>query len=177
MPSPVKPDRLRKLLFGSEDESTFAVLDGASVPDLLPALVQAKEEWACLYRGALDPDLAEVAPYLVKLREKSELTDWILTEGWGNHWGVFAITQVGLEALRRHLRRFLRVKDPDGNVLYFRYYDPRVLPVYLPTCHRTEISYIFGPIRRFILEDQVPGRAVVLEHDSKRVKPRFEPLI
>src|SRR5262245_13928828 len=100
----VNREQLHQLLFSQEDISTYAVLDGASVPDLLPKLSEAKEECACLYRGELEPDMAEVAPYLVKLRAESPFTDWVLSEGWGNHWGIFALTQVGLEALRRHFR-------------------------------------------------------------------------
>jgi hypothetical protein len=166
----MNPDQLHKLLFAHEDESTYAVLDGASVPELLAKLYAAKEEWACLYRGELEPDLAEVAPYLVKLRPLAPLTDWLLTEGWGNHWGIFAITPVGLEALRRHFRHFLRVKDPDGKVLYFRFYDPRVLGVYLPTCNRAEIKTIYGPVRRYLAEDQRTGDALSFAHAPSRIK-------
>jgi hypothetical protein len=163
---------LKQLLFASEHESVYAVLDGASVPGLLKKLAAAKEEWACLYRGELEPDLAEVAPYLVKLREKSELTDWLLDEGWGRHWGIFAVTPVGLEALRRHFRQFLRVKDYTGKILYFRYYDPRVLQVYLPTCRRDEIKILYGPVLRYIAEDQKAGAAYVFPHDPVKIKTK-----
>jgi hypothetical protein len=163
---------LKQLLFASECESVYAVLDGASVPGLLKRLAAAREESACLYRGELEPDLAEVAPYLVKLREKSEFTEWLLEEGWGRHWGIFAITPVGLEALRRHFRQFLRVKDHTGKILYFRYYDPRVLQVYLPTCRRDEIKIIYGPVLRFIAEDRKAGTAYVFPHDPVKIKTK-----
>jgi len=164
-------ERVRQTLFASEHHSVYAILDGASVTGLRTKLHFAREEWACLYRGDLEPDMAEVAPYLVKLRPQSEFTDWILEEGWGKHWGVFVVTPVGLEALRRHLRGFLRVKDPAGKVLYFRYYDPRVLRVYLPTCNRTEIKAVYGPILRFIAEDEKSGDAVSFPHDPRKIKP------
>ena len=41
---------------------------------------------------------------------------------WSRAWGIFAMTPVGLDALRTHFRRFLRIRDPEGKVLYFRYY-------------------------------------------------------
>jgi hypothetical protein len=163
---------LKQLLFASDYESVYAVLDGASVPGLLPKLHAAKEEWACLYRGELAPDLAEVAPYLVKLRKESEFTAWLLDEGWGRHWGVFTVTPVGLEALRRHFRQFLRVKDHTGRTLYFRYYDPRVLQVYLPTCRRDEIKIIYGPVLRYIAEDGRDGSALIFSHDPVKIKPK-----
>jgi hypothetical protein len=169
-------ERLRQLLFAAEDESTYAVLDGASIPDLLENMLPAPEEHACLYRGQLEPDLAEVAPYLVKLRQDSPFTEWIISEGWGNHWGIFAVSQIGLEALRRHFRHFLRVKDPAGKVLYFRFYDPRVLRVYLPTCKRTEIKTIFGPISRYIAEDGKTGDAWIFPHHPTKIKTVTEPL-
>ena len=169
---PPNLERLRELLFAAEDQSVYAVLDGASVPDLLEKLHGAKEEWACLYRGELEPDLAVTAPYLVKLRRESPLTDWILTEGWGNHWGVFAETPAGLEALRRHFRRFLRVKDHTGEILYFRYYDPRVLSIYLPTCNAAEIRFVYGPITQFVAEEEETGRAFVFPVDALKIKPK-----
>jgi hypothetical protein len=64
---------------------------------------------------------------------------------------------MSLDLLRRHLREFLVVRDPMGNSLMFRYYDPRVLRVYLPTCNRTELSTIFGPVERFWMESADSG--------------------
>src|SRR5687768_1826158 len=93
--------RLQTVLF-HEELSTYAVLDGASVPELLSQLAGASEEHACLYRGALHPDIAARAPYLVKLRPDGEFTRSVLTQWWGAHGGVFAITSTGFEALRRH---------------------------------------------------------------------------
>ncbi len=168
--------RLREMLFTEEDHSVYAVLDGASVPGLLEKLHAAREEWVSLYRGELEPDLAQVAPYLVKLRNPSPLTDWILSEGWGNHWGIFATTPVGIEALRRHFRKFLRVRDHTGKVLYFRYYDPRVMRIYLPTLNRAEITAVYGPISRFISEDDLSGQAIVFAIDPVRITPALENL-
>lgn len=175
-PNPKHLDRHRSLLFAQDDASTYAVLDGASVEGLLEKLYAAKEEWACLYRGELEPDLAHVAPYLVKLREKSEFTNWILEEGWGRHWGIFAVTPVGLEALRRHFRHFLRVKDHTGKIFYFRFYDPRVLRVYLPTCNRSERKTIFGPILRYLAESEKREQAIIFATDNGKMKTTRENL-
>jgi len=55
------------------------------------------------------------------------------------------------------LREFLRVRDESGKRLIFRYYDPRVLRVYLPTCWPAELDTFFGPISAFITEGEDPG--------------------
>src|SRR5664279_628676 len=118
---------------------TVAVLDGASVPGLLEKLEQWRPEFVCLYRGELKPDLAEVAPYLVWLEPGTETTEWILSNGWGNHWGIFAIAEADLQAMRQHLRRLLTVYDENAKPLLFRFYDPRVLETYLPLCDGTQL--------------------------------------
>jgi len=142
---------LQRELF-REGANTYAILDGASVPGLLAKLQEWEPEYVCLYRGELKPDLAEVAPYLVRLSPDADMTTWILSEGWGNHWGIFAISDVALQALRQHLRRLLTVHDERGKPLLFRFYDPRVLREYLPTCQGNELRDMFGPVVNYACE-------------------------
>ena len=146
---------IKQNLFQEPAGNIYAVLDGASVPNLPQVLWEQRPEHVCLYRGELEPDMAEVAPYLVRLESGSPFTDWLIGQGWGNHWGIFAITppDVTLQVMRQHFRRFLMVLDPQGERMYFRYYDPRVLRVYLPTCNTEELGVLFGPSRSYVLED------------------------
>src|ERR1700730_4373181 len=101
-------------LFAERNANVYAILDGASVEELLDQLYRYEPEFICLYRGELEPDIAEVAPYLVRLDRTSAFTDWLLETGWGNHWCVFAVSQADLTAMRQHLRRFLNVHDTEG---------------------------------------------------------------
>src|SRR3712207_9549205 len=101
-------------VFSGEAEHVYAVLDGASVPGLVPRLYDEQPEFVCLYRGELAPDMAEVAPYLVRLDPDAPFTQWVVEEGWGKHWGVFAASDAGLRELRQHLRTFLVVYTQDG---------------------------------------------------------------
>jgi hypothetical protein len=150
-------ETLNQYLFGEEDAEAFAVLDGASVPELLGRLDELQPEHECLYMGELKPDLAEVAPYLVRLEQGSEFSEWVVEQGWGNHWGIFALSQASIRELRRHFRTILKVYDPNGKPLLFRYYDPRVLRVYLPTCNAEELKAIFGPVVSYLLEADSPA--------------------
>jgi hypothetical protein len=145
-------------LFSEPETSVFALVDGASVEGLLDRLYEDRPEYFCLWRGELAPDMAEVAPYLVELGPESAFTQWVLEKGWGNHWGIFAVSHDYLRALRQHFRRFTMVYDPDGKPLYFRFYDPRVLRVFLPTCTAEEIEEFFGPVLFYALEDEDDGR-------------------
>ncbi|HXN45915.1 MAG TPA: DUF4123 domain-containing protein [Bryobacteraceae bacterium] len=169
-------DQVKEFLFAG-GFGVFAVLDGASVPGLRLKLHQARPEHECLYRGDLEPDMAEVAPYLVRLERKAEFTEWVLTQGWGKHWGIFACAQADLHAMRQHFRRFLIVHDESGKPLYFRFYDPRVLRSYLPTCNASELAAIFGPVDSFVLEGEDPGQLLRLRQAAGALATSTEPLV
>ena len=160
---------LHKHMFSDPDLNVFAVLDGASVADLLPKLDGERPEFCCLYRGELEPHLAKAAPYLVRLAPQTAFTKWVLDKGWGNHWGIFAVTEQNLREMRRHFRTFLKVISPEGKPLYFRYYDPRVLRVYLPTCTVQEMKTVFGPVESFFVEGEKPE--VLLQFTRGKVGP------
>lgn len=147
-------------LFAEKNTKVWAILDGASVESLLDQLHSMEPEFVCLYRGELEPDIAEVAPYLVRLDPHSAFTDWVLQKGWGQHWGIFLLARSEMDALRRHLRRFLTVHDPEGAPLLFRYYDPRVLRAYLPTCNAEELTTVFGPVACYMAEGEDPTTLV-----------------
>lgn len=143
-------------LFSTPGTKVFTILDGASVPDLPANMVTFNPEHICLYRGELAPDMAEVAPYLAFLERDAPFTDWVITHGWGHHWGIFGVTRADLKELRRHFRKFLMVYDESAKSLYFRYYDPRVLRIYLPTCNAQELKIVFGPVMSYLMEDEDP---------------------
>jgi len=165
-------ESIEKHLFSYPETNVYAVLDGASVPDLPQVLWEMEPEHVCLYRGELQPDMAATAPYLIKLQQGHLFTDWVLSEGWGNHWGIFAITseKADLKMMRLHFRKFLMVTGPDNKPLYFRYYDPRVLRVYLPTCIDEDIEIVFGPIQEYMMEDDTPAGLVKFTTDKKTIQ-------
>jgi hypothetical protein len=165
----------RDLLFAGE-ANLFAVLDGASAPELRRKVWEEEPECECLYRGELELDMAEVAPYLVRLERNSPFSEWVLEQGWGNHWGVFAWSTSDLAVLRRHFRRFLMVHDPEGKPLYFRFYDPRVLRNYLPLCGPGELAEMFGPVTAYLLEGETPGTLLRFELRDGAVQCREETL-
>lgn len=147
-------DALREKLYREEGGSIYAILDGASVPGLPQKLADQEPEHVSLYRGELEPDMAEVAPYLVRLDPEAPFTEWVLDRGWGKHWGIFVETSADLTSLRAHLRKMLKVHDSEGRPLLFRYYDPRVMRTYLPTCNGEELQTMFGPVDAYLMEDE-----------------------
>jgi len=143
---------LSGLLFQQPGLSAYAIVDGASLEELLDSLDGLRPEHVCLYRGELKPGVEVVAPYLVRLEPLSPFVAWLLESGWGHHFGVFVLTDQPMGPLRLQLRRHLRVTMEDGSTKLFRYYDPRVLRVFLPTLLPGELPGFFGPISHFLCE-------------------------
>lgn len=137
-----------------ENTHTYAVLDGASVPDLPVKLHEMRPPNVCLYRGEIPADLLYVAPYLVHLLPDSQFTKWLLAECWGKHWGIFAQSALSLVGMRKHFRSLLIVDDAEGKPLLFRYYDPRVFRSFLPTCNVEELQTFFGRVNYYFVESE-----------------------
>ena len=146
--------------------AVYAILDGAR-HDLVYATVQACYlEHSCLYSGELPTELLITAPYLVRLEQGNSWTKTILNRAWSNSWGIFLQTETSMTRLRRHLRTFLKVRDQRGKTLLFRYYDPRVMRVYLPTCNPSELDAVFGPISCYMMEDSDPEQMLTFSRQG-----------
>lgn len=158
------------------ERRSYALLDAARDEQIYPSLLTADCNWASLYRGDAAARMAEVAPYLVELDRDSLFTRWLLRHGWGKSWGIFMNAIAGLEVLRGHFRKFVMVQLPDGRSVYFRFYDPRVLRAYLPTCTDEEIKAIFGPVERYSMENDDGTLLLTFEQsDGILVKQRLGP--
>jgi hypothetical protein len=138
--------------YGS-NRDVYMILDAAHDRRIYSDLVNSHFNYSCLYSGDIPFELEVAAPHLVQLEFEDKYTRSLLERSWGKSWGIFLKSETRMERLRRHLRTFLRVRSYDGKILLFRYYDPRVLRVYLPTCTSDELQTVFGPVKHFWTED------------------------
>ena len=152
-------EQLNRHLFSSVTR-VYGVLDGASVPDLRMKLFEMKPPHFCLFTGDLEPDMLEVAPYLVRLLPNVPFTNWILQEGWGKHWGIFAHSREPIEEMRKHCRSLVTVYDEDGKPMIFRFYDPRVIGGFLSTCEATELKTFFGGVDAYFAETEAADNLI-----------------
>ena len=161
-------DALR-LIYPKEGDA-FAILDAARAGRVMRLLKSGGLEYRVLYEGEIDPLIAEVAPYVVMLPKKSPEVRRLGEDAWGNAWGVFLASRSSIDVLRRHLRIFLTVMTEKKKKLLFRYYDPRVLRPYLPSCTPAELQTFFGPIDQYVIEGEDPSQAHVHARDNKDFK-------
>jgi hypothetical protein len=128
--------------------------------------------FSSLFATPLPPRLESVAPYLVPLDYDDKKTRKFLSNAWGNNWGVFIRCDTSQDRLRRHLRNFVSVRDPHGQRLLFRYYDPRILRTYLPTCTTQELECVFGPIECFLSEGKAVENMIEFRFDRGKLVQR-----
>jgi hypothetical protein len=128
-----------------------------------------------LFEGEAAAALAEVAPYVSPVELSGDFLE-MWTERWGGNHGVMCTSTADLPALQKHLRSIFVVTDETEQEFFFRYYDPRVLRAYLPTCTTEELREFFGPITSWCIEGEDPAVALVLEPGSEGVVQTEIPL-
>lgn len=157
-------DELRELAAAGR---LYAVIDACDTPAVPMKAAELGEERAVsLYRGSAEEMYWAIAPYLFAVDEA--LLDWIVAELWTEPWGIFAVTDADLEAVRRHFRRFLLVQSPEGEQWYFRFYDPRVLPTFLESANSSQTAELFGLVGYFGVRDGSGQIALISSHAQLR---------
>lgn len=129
----------------AEQGELYAILDACDAPAVPKKFLElGSEKAASLYQGTAQQELWEIAPYLMYLDVPT--LDWIISTLVEEPWGILVQSKSDLGSLRRHFRHFLFVAAPTGEQWYFRFYDPRVLRVFLPTCRAEQLILLDSPV-------------------------------
>ena len=157
--SPEGQAKAREVLSSLQREAQgaplFALLDAAQSDRVMELLRESVEAYASLFEGTRGAVLEEAAPHLVELPEDSALLSRLIEEGWGKSWGVYLVCRRPLAEVRRHFRKLLFVKEEDTRRdMFFRFYDPRVLRAFLPSCTARQTEEMFGDIDMFLVEGE-----------------------
>lgn len=130
--------------------------------------LHAFSEFECLFTGDLAVELANVGPYLGRLRSYAADVQAVALDMLEKHVAMLVVPHAAdaggapvatFSRLHRHFRKFNVVYDPDSKPLFFRYYDPRVLANVLAVLGSEQLEGFFGPVDLFILTD--PGQQIV----------------
>ncbi|BET95841.1 DUF4123 domain-containing protein [Xenorhabdus taiwanensis] len=126
-------------------EKLYAIIDGAAESDLFFMLERYDPPSACLYGEPLQPELVEIAPYLVQVTEEVKI--WL--ECRRTPWGIFIYSEADMKTVRQHLRKYLQVLLPQQEKpVFFRFYDPRNIWDFLGVLSDWEVHCFLGPITR-----------------------------
>lgn len=127
----------------------YAVYDAARSIEVLPGLEATGERYVSLFQERSPSQLDQAAPLLAMLTPDGALARRTLDQGWASRWSIFLRASVHLDLVRQQLRRLLTAQLPSGQKVLFRFYDPRILRLYLPTCTPEELAQFFGPLHAF----------------------------
>lgn len=134
------------------DPTWYGIIDCAQDPRLHD-LVSAAPSSLCLFKGKdLAPEVKQAAPWLVRLDPGGQVLNLWQQHGRAANWGIMAWSVAPIEQLQRHFRRFLQAKLPDGMVVLFRFYDPRVFNTYLRAATPEERAPWFAEVEQFAVE-------------------------
>lgn len=141
--------------------------DGARDPAIAAMIRFGRLDYDCLFSEPLSPRLRAAAPYLVHLSAATPQSREMLHRCSEEPWGILlsSPSSVTTTQLRVHFKKLLWVRDEQGRKLYFRFYDPRVLSVYLPTCTKDERRTMFGPAQLLYCMDQGALRRYTPDQD------------
>lgn len=148
-------------------ERWFAVIDTAQ-DERLHGLVLACREHQCLVGGKLDPELAPTLPWLVAFDEAEPLAREWRTQGAGKGWGILLTSSLSFAGLRTHLKKFLNVRLPDGQVVWFRFFDPLTLETLFRCSTPAEQEPWFKGVERYAIElEDRPGHHHIRFEDGR----------
>lgn len=154
MSNAVSHSQLKAALWAQPGARVHAVIDGMVMPGMAPLLASADVAgWDCLQRGALLPEQAEHAAYLVELRAASPFTELLLGEAVTTFpgWGLLLVSRHALLPVREHCRALGTVIAPDGERRAWRWFDPEVLSAILPALQPSQLDLVFELEQSFVL--------------------------
>lgn len=148
----------------------YILLDAARMDENLDKATELNHENLCLFSGKGEEYLKTVSPYLFDNSVNEELEKWFIDFGWGHSWGVFVVSKIMFAEVFKHFRKLLVVKTESNEEMFFRFYDPRVLAAFLPTCYKEQLIEFFGPIEKFICEDKDRSFALIFSLSNGELK-------
>ncbi len=144
----------------------FGIVDSARNDEVFRYLVIGDVQYKSLFQDTMDIQSFGVSGFLVECKKESQLFQWMTSEAWGDSFSIFFTSKSSYDELFSHFQKFNRVFLEGDDVVLFRYYDPRVLRTYLPTCNKEEIEIFFGAVRNFFAESEEPEVINVFKQDK-----------
>ena len=135
----------------------YAIVDGAADPRLYPVIAGSSQA-VCLYENDYPEDTLAALPHLVAMTEGEQLPDLWRKHEPGRFWGIVCHSSLDLKGLRRHLRKFTTARLPNGEVVLFRFWDPRIFTTFAEQGTEEEIAPFFAHVDTVIADLGGDGR-------------------
>lgn len=136
----------------------YLIIDAAIAEGNINAAIALNKNYRCLLKGKSEEELESVAPYLFAINKQIiDFPNWFFGVGFNKNWGILALSNAGFEDMYNHFRKHIIVVNDDKQEVFFRFYDPAVLRMFLPSADVQQLRAFFGPVSTFIVEDEDEG--------------------
>ncbi|PSS45049.1 DUF4123 domain-containing protein [Pseudomonas sp. BBP2017] len=149
----------------------YLLLDGTLIDNLPSRLLElaGSTAYQSLYRQTAYSALLAVSPVLVPVLPNSPLAH-TFTHEWSTTAGIWLESEVNEAALLQHLRSLIHARIEGDAKVFFRYYDPRITPLWLADMAPQERDRLMGPIRRILLPESLhPGGFIGQENPEQPI--------
>lgn len=119
----------------TDKSANFVLIDAALWGAEIEVAKGFHSNFKSLFRGKAGEELSNVAPFLFSVQPQSDFANWLkyrINKDAENRRVLWIRSSATLDELRKHFRRFLRVKKEDGSYMFFRFYDPYVIMAVFP---------------------------------------------
>ena len=163
-------------LFAKELVPRYALVDAALWQNKMSVLSEGKFTYCSLFRTADEDILQNVAPYLVDMESADRETISKVVQENPIEYRVMRLhSDLDLDSLRKHLRRFLRMKTETGMYLYSRFYDPYVANCIFPNLTQEQLEAFFAPLSYLITKDvRINERRVFYLSENNELQIKYE---
>lgn len=150
-PTDPRAIRFRSELLLAADDLVYAIVDGAQAFDVAVGARATGHPVHTLFEGAMAATVAHKGPCVVENARSGAFLDTWVTH-LGRSAGVVLKTRLPIEELKRVLRNLFIVRDQTEQEYFFRFYDPRVLRVFLGTAARDQLTEFFVAVPVWVAE-------------------------
>ncbi|SFR65234.1 DUF4123 domain-containing protein [Litoreibacter janthinus] len=169
-PTDTVPAQLQPALLGdygaeSGQARLYAILDAAQATGLVDMFETQELPHTCLYSGDAMANMGDLSPWLIELRPDDRMLRDLMTAAdtadedgpwhfWRRQIGIFLRSDLPLEELRLHFRKYTKLPDEEGDTFFLRFFEPDFLAALLGQATPGEIAGFFAPLKSVIAIEQ-----------------------
>jgi hypothetical protein len=152
---------------------SYLLLDGAQIDGLVARIYGLEESPSLhlLYQQSTYEALAEVGPLLVPVRPHSELAQ-VFNQEWRTTAGIWLESDVSEDDLVDYLRSLIHAQV-DGTTVLLRYYDPRIMQLWLGAMDADERDPLMGPVTRIRLPTDSGAELQLLRENKPKAYAHY----
>ena len=146
----------------------YLLIDAANMNADIVKARELNPSYILLFTGIFK-NVESVSPYIFVFELNSNFSDWYFDNGWGKALGIIIYSKSSIKRLRKQLQFLLKVETTSRKEYYFRFYDPRVFRIFLPTCDLNQFNLFFNQIDFYVCEDENPKNALIFSLEEEEL--------